>query len=197
MRDKCVADECKRIFKKNVKAKRATRNVKLSQYKWLLDILKEDGIRFGICQKCFTRYLKRRPRLDVSTDVTSTQPSGDQATPGVYVETDTSEINQNGNNVSSESCGQMEDVGNSSNLPFLLVDDLFYGNCSHQKCCLCLNYFKRNLLFLPKRARHQLIYWHRIWCCASSRVCSDHLIGKDLNPSKFRWEREIKFSVTY
>jgi len=69
MRDMCVDDGCKLIFKNNVKAKRAARNIELPQYKWLLviHVLKEDGIHFGDgyeignCPKCFKRYLKRRP----------------------------------------------------------------------------------------------------------------------------------------
>jgi len=77
----------------------------------------------------------------------------------------------------------MEEDCNFSILPLLSVDDLFYGNCSHKKYCLCLNCFKRNSSLLSKQARHHLTYWHRIWCSASSRVCSDYLIGTDLNPN--------------
>jgi len=55
-----------------------------------------------------------------------------------------------------------------------------------KKCCLCLVTFARNgtkSSVLPKRARHHLIYSHKLWCPTSSRVCSIHLIGNDLDPS--------------
>jgi len=71
----------------------------------------------------FKRYLKRRPRSDVYTAVTSTKPSDDQGLSGVYVETDTFDINQNDKNISSESCEQMEEDGIFNKLPLLSVDD--------------------------------------------------------------------------
>ena len=38
------------------------------------------------------------------------------------------------------------------------------------------------LVYLPKLAKQQLIFFHKLWCPDESRICSEHLIGDDLHP---------------
>ena len=47
---------------------------------------------------------------------------------------------------------------------------------------ICFLYSDAGLVPLPKLAKRQLIFHHRIWCPDKSRICSDHLIGDDLHP---------------
>ena len=69
------------------------------------------------------------------------------------------------------------------NIPLLSIKDMFYGHSSQSKCTICRNSFNQYSTILPKRPNHQLIFHHNIWCLSSWRICSNHLIGKDVDPN--------------
>ena len=81
-----------------------------------------------------------------------------------------------------ENQGLQQNSRISNQLPLLTVADLYHGAASHRKCSICLNYFDSGLVVIPKLAKHQLIFHHKMWCPDESRICLNHLIGNDLHP---------------
>ncbi|XP_033756124.1 uncharacterized protein LOC117338869 [Pecten maximus] len=159
MEAKCIGFNCKT----SLKYKYAVGDKRYSRYvqEWMKPLLEADGIattdvgEAKMCPKCYTRYLRKRPRSEPMVDDSNTYES------------------------KKSNCNPVEEESVSI-CP--TVDDLFFTPSSHRKCCLCLSYTEQTAT-IPEKARFQLILFHRIWVSKSARSCADHFIGKDLDPN--------------
>ena len=37
------------------------------------------------------------------------------------------------------------------------------------------------MTLIPKRARHQLMFHYKFWCTPDTRICTSHIIGRDIH----------------
>ena len=135
-----------------------------------------------ICYKCVKKYERRRdgrkvePGNAAEIDVNTGNDNSASNTDAAIVDgTNTCNYDENAIEAAAEDDDTDQDVkpmSASNHLPVLTVDELFYGSASHRKCTICFHYSDAGLIPLPKLAKRQLIFYHRLWCPDESRICS-------------------------
>ena len=156
MSDLCAV--CKVRFRS--KNQRAKRNPHLPQHEWMRKLLERDCVLLDddsrICMRCYHQYVRKRPRSDDDPEIA---------------------VEHNDSHSDSDNTAQRIQI------PLITIEDVRYGGCSHKKCLFCRAILRRGTsCILPVSLRHHILFTYRVWCPADVRICSEHILGNELDP---------------